>query len=317
MARILCLHGMGCNSTVFKWQLGPLMKALGPHEYIFLDGEIACAPAPGMEGVAPAPHLCYYKIVSTVEIAAAHEQIHEFVEDEGPFDGVIGFSQGAALAASLLLHQAMNGAERPMFNFAIFFAGNLPFSPDLGLYREEIMMFLGEPEVEENPAGDLVESDGETPPAEIPGKLTEANGHHEPERSEAKAHHRSFYSLLLSGGPDFDVYMSSFVSDTDHGRAAAAALNEDLLSEHSCRPYHFACTETRIGIPTLHVIGKADTYYAQGRDLWRLCDNKESVLLEHVGGHDIPRDERTVREVVVAAERMIERGSMVAAGLIG
>ena len=44
---------------------------------------------------------------------------------EGPFDGLLGFSEGASVAASLLLRQA---AEKPknQFKFAIFLCGTPP-----------------------------------------------------------------------------------------------------------------------------------------------------------------------------------------------
>lgn len=51
----------------------------------------------------------------------------EYVAAEGPFDGVLGFSQGGILAASLL---ARNIFPSP-FAFAIFICSGPPFSPHL------------------------------------------------------------------------------------------------------------------------------------------------------------------------------------------
>lgn len=49
--------------------------------------------------------------------------LSEYVASEGPFDGVIGFSQGAALAAILL---ARDEFPAP-FSFAVFICGGPPF----------------------------------------------------------------------------------------------------------------------------------------------------------------------------------------------
>ena len=47
--------------------------------------------------------------------------MEEIIEEEGPFDGVIGFSQGAAVAANiLLLYQAKNLFGPPPFKVAVF-----------------------------------------------------------------------------------------------------------------------------------------------------------------------------------------------------
>ncbi len=48
--KFLCLHGMGTNSSIFESQLGstlPYLEAQG-HEFVFVDGQIECAPADGM-----------------------------------------------------------------------------------------------------------------------------------------------------------------------------------------------------------------------------------------------------------------------------
>ena len=49
------------------------------------------------------------------------------MEEEGPFDGIIGFSQGAALAATYLLRFSQEKPHEPLpFKCAIFFSGGVP-----------------------------------------------------------------------------------------------------------------------------------------------------------------------------------------------
>ena len=46
--RFLCLHGMGTNPQILEAQIGPLFARLpGPHEFVYLAGEIECDAAPG------------------------------------------------------------------------------------------------------------------------------------------------------------------------------------------------------------------------------------------------------------------------------
>lgn len=51
-----------------------------------------------------------------------YEYILDIIDEYGPFDGVVGFSQGAAAAATALLYsQSIDGTAPPLFKFAIFF----------------------------------------------------------------------------------------------------------------------------------------------------------------------------------------------------
>jgi hypothetical protein len=51
-----------------------------------------------------------------------YEYLLDIIDEDGPFDGVVGFSQGAAAAATALLHsQSLDSTAPPLFKFAIFF----------------------------------------------------------------------------------------------------------------------------------------------------------------------------------------------------
>lgn len=59
---------------------------------------------------------------------------------EGPYDGVVGFSMGAGLAATFLLQQAIHHPEKPFpFKCAVFFSGAGPVDP-LALERGEVRL---------------------------------------------------------------------------------------------------------------------------------------------------------------------------------
>ena len=81
----------------------------------------------GMAGVATVfprdQYFAYYDPTDPSSILQAIDDLAAYVSAEGPFDGVMGFSQGAALAAMLL---ARESAAEP-FRFAIFLCAGLPF----------------------------------------------------------------------------------------------------------------------------------------------------------------------------------------------
>ena len=64
----------------------------------------------------------------------ALDYLYHIMETDGPFDGIIGYSEGATVAATLLLHEQRrfetHGVE-PMFKCGLFFAGWPPMTPEL------------------------------------------------------------------------------------------------------------------------------------------------------------------------------------------
>lgn len=66
--------------------------------------------------------------------AEAMEYLYHIMEEDGPFDGIIGYSEGATVASTLLLHEQRRFETLgipPMFKCALFFAGWPPMTPEL------------------------------------------------------------------------------------------------------------------------------------------------------------------------------------------
>lgn len=62
----------------------------------------------------------------------AIKYIVKIMEERGPFEGIIGYSEGATVAATVLLYDQRRAYRRgtdPMFKYAIFFAGWPPVDP--------------------------------------------------------------------------------------------------------------------------------------------------------------------------------------------
>lgn len=135
LPRILCLHGGGTSSLIFTFQARRLIKFLRPHfRLTFIDAPHECAPGPGVlpffEGAGP-----YYQWISKNE--EEEELVRERIEEAlgkvngeaGPFVGVIGFSQGARVAAGLL-HEAQDNRKedgpKKWLRFGLLMNGSYP-----------------------------------------------------------------------------------------------------------------------------------------------------------------------------------------------
>lgn len=151
--RVLCLHGKGTSGAIFKSQTG---KMIAPFEkpsvrfstnftptasfrgllqgqgieFDFVDAPLASSPAPGIDIFYPPPFYAFWNGDSLDEIDAARDWLADLVARSGPYDAVMTFSQGCALAATALLHhqaqaQSDPSSGPPPFKAAIFICGGV------------------------------------------------------------------------------------------------------------------------------------------------------------------------------------------------
>ncbi|KAM0347522.1 hypothetical protein ACHAPZ_011287 [Fusarium culmorum] len=129
--RLLCLHGRGTNSDILESQLAPLVSRLSEgYTLDFLDGPCQVNAAPGVDSRSSGPFLAWHRRHFAKDVASAYAYVQAVITEDGPYDGVIGFSQGAALAVGLLIshqHQGPTGVN--LFKFAILFSSVLPTAP--------------------------------------------------------------------------------------------------------------------------------------------------------------------------------------------
>ena len=77
---------------------------------------------------------------SVESIRKALSDLKRYIAEDGPFDGVIAFSVGATLAATLIiseLHKHRGPDTRAPFKCAVFLSGGLPYDP-AAVMRNEI-----------------------------------------------------------------------------------------------------------------------------------------------------------------------------------
>ncbi|GES63114.1 hypothetical protein ATEIFO6365_0014016200 [Aspergillus terreus] len=134
--RFLCLHGAGTSAEIFEIQSGGITQALEDegHEFVYVDGRAESAPEPDLQGAGIPPFFTHYcrDQAPGEELGQAMDYVKDIIAKRGPFDAVMGFSQGCALAASLLVdHGKIN--DQPLFKLAVFICGAAPYDPANGL----------------------------------------------------------------------------------------------------------------------------------------------------------------------------------------
>ncbi|KAH8585726.1 serine hydrolase FSH [Bisporella sp. PMI_857] len=135
--RVLCLHGRGSSAKIFRSQTASFRKKLkSDFDFDFVDGFFPSTPAADLPLFYPPPYYSFWKNNDLESIRASHHWLKAKIQCNGPYDGVLLFSQGCAVIASFLLYsQQTNPLVPPPFKFAMFVCGGLPLDvvEDLGL----------------------------------------------------------------------------------------------------------------------------------------------------------------------------------------
>ena len=84
----------------------------------------------GVEDLVPSSegYFAFYDPESPSSVLSALDDLEEYVAQEGPFDGIMGFSQGAALAAMLIIRQnsSIHGESDTPFQVGVFICAAIP-----------------------------------------------------------------------------------------------------------------------------------------------------------------------------------------------
>ncbi|EAW12335.1 putative DUF341 family oxidoreductase [Aspergillus clavatus NRRL 1] len=144
--KLLCLHGWGTNiKKILQSQLNGLMTELQRDNTAtlhFVEGDVDSIPGPGIAGFYDGPYYSYYKFPRSFSdpdgseeesMLDAYNLLYDIIDDEGPFDGILGFSHGGTLASGFLIHHAkMFPNEPPLVRCAIFINSLPPFRMNPG-----------------------------------------------------------------------------------------------------------------------------------------------------------------------------------------
>ncbi|PYH43771.1 uncharacterized protein BP01DRAFT_402111 [Aspergillus saccharolyticus JOP 1030-1] len=272
--RILCLHGYGTNPASMKQQLAGLRQHAPPHwEFIFLRGGIECLPAVGLDRKFPGPFNCYARCMSPTETSEAYTLLDHTIRTQGPFDGVIGFSHGAALALSYLLEsfaaQGVPSTAYP-FRFAVFFSS--------------IFACAADPAFVDTLYPDLRLEDW----------------------AKVRSCEYAQFATLPERVRTVTTALSRLLDCVHPITQASRAFFLDRPVEETPLLLDPEVVVTRLGIPTLHVWGENEPRGLRVASQWavRLCERELARTLVHGNGHDVPRGVGELRGVVGFMEEM-------------
>ncbi|CAL9226694.1 unnamed protein product [Arabidopsis halleri] len=128
--RFLCLHGFRTSAEIMKIQLHKWPKSVIDRlDLVFLDAPFPCQGKSDVEGIFDPPYYEWFQFNKEFTEYTNFEKCLEYLEDRmiklGPFDGLIGFSQGAILSGGLPGLQAKGIALQkvPKIKFIIIIGG--------------------------------------------------------------------------------------------------------------------------------------------------------------------------------------------------
>ncbi|KAL1619940.1 hypothetical protein SLS56_009907 [Neofusicoccum ribis] len=135
--KILCLHGGGANARIMEAQTARLGLIIRKHfDLVFLDAPIECEAGPGILPVfeGEEPFRRWHEDAHAAAKGTAHarqmERVRQLllgaIRQQGPFVGVLGFSQGAKTAMQLLLLQEERPQDVGGIKFGVFTCGTVP-----------------------------------------------------------------------------------------------------------------------------------------------------------------------------------------------
>ncbi|KAJ4422938.1 hypothetical protein N0V82_002465 [Gnomoniopsis sp. IMI 355080] len=203
-------------------------------EWDFPDGPFPVKPHPGIDLLFNSPTYGWWVHNTANAVRAAVLWLEEYIDEHGPYDGVICFSQGCSLLGSYLLYHARETPEKPIpFRSAVFICGGLPLPvlEDLGL--------------------------------EVPQRAHELN-----ERTSVlmRAKSAMLYDLdNLPKGQGLWDYTADLEHDTDELPDETDCFGLDFTQFPE---------DVRIKIPTAHIYGAKDPRWPAGIQLAYFCDDR-------------------------------------------
>ncbi|PYI07706.1 hypothetical protein BO78DRAFT_312691 [Aspergillus sclerotiicarbonarius CBS 121057] len=276
--KILCLHGHGTGADILRYQLSGLRRDADPSwEFHFLSGEVECPAPADIPSVFPGPYYCWTRSFDADTIDAAHGLIDEAIEEHGPFDGVLGFSQGAAIMTSFMLeHATAHPNQAPPFQFAIFCSVTPPCSADQ-TYCQSLL-----------------------------GSLS----------SQDQQRLRSGQSDQIVQLPDpVRSVMDEFVKVIKSAKSITGESTTYFLDRPlhliPC-PLHPDLVPARLPIPSLHLRGKQDLPGLAdcGMLVESFCESSIRKTIWHSAGHDIPRSGAEVKQILAAMEWIVAQSQL-------
>ncbi|KAL5712598.1 hypothetical protein ACHQM5_014754 [Ranunculus cassubicifolius] len=137
--KILCLHSFRTSGKFLQSQINKKWDSsiLSHFDMVFPDGTFPAREKSEIEGIFPPPYFEWFQFdkdfIRHHNLDKCISYLCEYITTNGPFHGMLGFSQGATLAALLLGYQAQGKVlkEHPGFKLFISISGSKFKDPNI------------------------------------------------------------------------------------------------------------------------------------------------------------------------------------------
>jgi hypothetical protein len=110
-------------------------------------------------------------------------------------------------------------------------------------------------------------------------------------------------------GERSDAYLTD-LPESIQQRIREKADSLDDMDIPQFRRFHPRVGVEKISMPTVHLYGVEDEYCKQSLALVELCEKSTTQVIEHPGGHEIPRDGETIKMIGNAIQRAVTRAEL-------
>uniref|UniRef100_A0A453AML3 EF-hand domain-containing protein n=1 Tax=Aegilops tauschii subsp. strangulata TaxID=200361 RepID=A0A453AML3_AEGTS len=202
--KVLCLHGFRTSGGFLKKQISKWHPSiLQQFDTVFPDGQFPAGGKSDIEGIFPPPYFEWFQFdkdfteYTNLEECIAY--LCDYMVKNGPFDGLLGFSQGATLSALLIGYQAQGKAlnDHPPIKFMVSVSGSKFRDPSICdvAYKDPIkaksVHFIGEKDWLKVPSEELASAFAD------PLIIRHPQGHTVPRLDEASVKQLSEWSASI------------------------------------------------------------------------------------------------------------------------
>ncbi|CAD5181214.1 uncharacterized protein LOC135617901 isoform X1 [Musa acuminata AAA Group] len=137
--RFLCLHGFRTSGEIMRAQLVAKWpeQVISRLDLVFPDAPFPAGGKSEVDGIFPPPYYEWYQydkdFMVYTNLDKAFARVEELMIEQGPFDGLMGFSQGAILSAALASLQSKGLALTtvPKLKYLVFMGGAMFKAPEV------------------------------------------------------------------------------------------------------------------------------------------------------------------------------------------
>ncbi|EHA8587088.1 dihydrofolate reductase [Cocos nucifera] len=129
--KVLCLHGFRTSGSFLRKQISKWDSSIFQDFHLdFPDGIFPASGKSDVEGIHPPPYFEWFQFnmdfTEYTNLEACILHLCEYMTKNGPFDGMLGFSQGATLSALLIGYQAKEKIlkDHPPIKFLVSISGS-------------------------------------------------------------------------------------------------------------------------------------------------------------------------------------------------